>query len=95
MTVYVVEVFTDLCSYNEVHLFDTYEKALACWDEEFSKTSKHFFPSGVPPKEEVDKMIGNPLTDLYAWDVEGKHKFLDGYPDDSRTYIHLTEKEIR
>tara|TARA_X000001316_G_scaffold10488_1_gene3296 strand:+ start:1153 stop:1440 length:288 start_codon:yes stop_codon:yes gene_type:complete len=95
MTVYVVEVFTDLCSDNEVYLFDTYEKALACWDRLYSDAVHEFFPAGLPPEEELDRMVQDYRTEIYAWDVEDKYKFLDGYPYDSRTYLHLYEQEVR
>lgn len=94
MKVYMVEVFTDLCSYNEVHLFRTYEKALACWNGHFEEASQEFFPDGVPPKEELDKLIHDGRTDLYAWDVEDRYKHIDGYPDDSRTYLSLSEQQV-
>ena len=94
MTVYVVEIFTDLCGDNEVHLFDTYEKALACWNMWYSNAVDGFFPDGLPPKEEIQKMIDDPLKELYEWDVEDKYKFLDGYPDNSRTFLCLSERQV-
>lgn len=94
MTVYVVEVYSDLCSYNEVHLFDTYEKALACWDMWYEDAIQAFFPDGLPPKEEIQKLIDNPLEEMYAWDVEDRFKHIDGYPDDSRTYLNLGLQHI-
>jgi hypothetical protein len=95
MTVYVVEVFTDLCGDNEVHLFDTYEKALAFWNVCYSDAVHDFFPTGVPPKEEIDKMVKDYRTELYAWDVEDKYKHIDGYPYDSRVYLSLHTEEVR
>jgi len=94
MKVYVVEVFTDLCSHNEVHLFRTYEKALACWNGHFEEASQEFFPDGVPPKEEITNMLFNAHTDLYAWNVEDRDKHIDGYPDNSRTYLSLYEQQV-
>ena len=94
MNVYKVEVFTDLCSYNQVHLFDTYDKALACWNDHYSDAVEEFFPNGLPPKEEIQKLLANPLEELYAWDVEDKYKHIDGYPDDSRTFLYLDKAQI-
>lgn len=94
MTVYIVEVFTDLCSDNEVYLFNTYEKALACWNVLYSDAVDEFFPDGLPPKEKIQKMIDDFHEELYAWDVEDKYKHIDGYPYKSRVYLSMYEKQV-
>lgn len=94
MTVYIVEVFTDLCGDNEVWLFDTYEKALACWTDCYSDAVQEFFPDGIPPKEDIQKMLDSATTEMYEWNVEDRYKHIDGYPYQSRTWLRLDEQQI-
>lgn len=97
MIVYAVEHYHDLVTYNDTALFFTYEKALAYWEQLFEEVASEFFPHGVPPKEQIQKMLDEPLEELYAWDVEDKYKLIDGFPNglhSDRSYLHLTEYEI-